>query len=249
MKNNFYNKISSLLKKKQTLVKVYSHPRSGTHFLEAFLAQNFYPDTNLFIPDVAWGHWSNRQIKKEGNPYGQLFGNHYFAKYNTDSSPKIYIVRDGRAVAYSVWKTPNFLHQDVSQQSFKEFLHTPLDWHGSPSHKVKTPKLTILEHWAEHVASWQALAAQTPQVLLVHYETLVNDPYAVYNAIRGKFFSELPLKEARDLKVIERPIGLLPNKGKPDTWKPYFDDDDNELYHELTANYNLENETDLKKNI
>jgi len=90
--------------KSKPLVKVYSHPRSGTHFLEAFLAKNFYQDKDLALAEITWGHWSNRKINKDGNPYGKLFGNHYFADENNNESPKIYIYRDGnqnRLVRYN----------------------------------------------------------------------------------------------------------------------------------------------------
>lgn len=45
------------------VIKVYSHPRSGTHFLEAFLARNFYAGKDLKVEEGLWGHWSNR-VKK-----------------------------------------------------------------------------------------------------------------------------------------------------------------------------------------
>ncbi len=48
---------------KSDLVKVYSHPRSGTHFLEAFLAENFYPHSDLLVENVTWGHWSDRRTR------------------------------------------------------------------------------------------------------------------------------------------------------------------------------------------
>ena len=133
------------------LVKVYSHPRSGTHFLEAFLAKNFYKNMDLSTDKINWGHWSNRKIKEGGNPYGQLFGHHFLPTASNFRSPGIYILRDGRAVAYSVWKTENFIHKDIDGKiSFSDFLKLPLDWLGSPSYRVE-PKLTIFQHCEEWI--------------------------------------------------------------------------------------------------
>ena len=72
--------------------KIYSHPRSGTHFIEAFVGENFYSGKDLSVKNVTWGHWSNRKINAEGNKYGMLFGNHLLPIRNTnESNPKIYI--------------------------------------------------------------------------------------------------------------------------------------------------------------
>lgn len=141
------------------LVKVYSHPRSGTHFLEAFIARNFYNGKELLIKPVTWGHWSNRKENSEGNPYGQLFGNHYFAERNNNQLPKVYIIRDVRAVALSIWKTQNFIHKDLEDLVFSDFLRMKLDWSGTPANKTE-PIKNIIEHWCDHVESWLDLEKQ-----------------------------------------------------------------------------------------
>ena len=93
-------------------IKVYSHPRSGTHFMEAFLGRNFYPKDNLSWSNVPWGHWSYQKMNTYSNPYGKLFGHHRFPAENEKNpkQPMIYIYRDPRAVAYSIWKTENFIN-------------------------------------------------------------------------------------------------------------------------------------------
>jgi len=218
-----------LTKKNSELLKVYSHPRSGTHFLEAFLAKNFYQDKELSLVDVTWGHWSNRQVKPEGNPYGKLFGNHYFSDLNNNDKPKIYIVRDGRAVAYSIWKTPNFLHKDISHLTFKEFLKTPIDWRGTPS-KQAEPNLTILEHWAQHVKGWYEFSEQNDNVMIIAYGDLISDPYKQYLRIHEKYFKNAEKLTKESLDIIKKPVGLLPNKAKIDAWKAVFDEDDNNFF-------------------
>ena len=226
-------------RKQDSLVKVYSHPRSGTHFIEAFIAKNFYQDRDLSIPQVKWGHWSNRQINSEGNLYGQLFGNHYFAERNKTGSPKVYIVRDGRAVAYSIWKTPNFLHKDISNLTFKQFLRTPIDWSGTPAIKSE-PCLTILEHWVLHVKGWYQLAENNSNILIIKYEDLVNEPYEQYLKIHTAYFNKTKKLLPSTLNVIETPIGLLPNKAKVDAWKHIIDANDILYYNDLVKKNRIE---------
>lgn len=204
---------------------VYSHPRSGTHFLEAFLAKNFYKNKDLNISNVAWGHWSNRRTNELGNPYGKLFGNHFFPDRNLNMKPKIYIIRDGRAVAYSIWKTNNFIHKDHKGISFKEFLRTKIDWSGSPATSCE-PQYNIIEHWYSHVNSWLDFKKQNDNILLIRYEDLINQPYEQYLKIHNKFFSKTKIISENKLDVIKKPVGLLPNKATKDSWKDAFDEED-----------------------
>jgi hypothetical protein len=207
------------------LLKVYSHPRSGTHFLEAFIAKNFYKNLDLKTTNVIWGHWSNRKTKAEGNPYGKLFGNHFFAERNTSCKPRMYIIRDVRAVAYSIWKTDNFLNADVKKLTIKEFLDYKLDWYGTPARKHEK-EFTIVEHWSKHVAGWLELNQDDRNLLIVRYEDLVERPYLIYEEIRNRFFRHKPKKSPKHLIEIKKPIGLLPNKATIDSWKTAFDKDD-----------------------
>ncbi|QNK78766.1 sulfotransferase domain-containing protein [Winogradskyella sp. PAMC22761] len=218
--------------KPKAIVKVYSHPRSGTHFLEAFLAENFYKKKDLSVDKVTWGHWSNRQVREEGNPYGKLFGNHYLANKNKNDLPKLYILRDPRAVAYSVWKTPNFLHKDLENLTFKEFLRTPIDWSGTPSIKAE-PILTILEHWKLHTDSWYKLSEQNGNILIITYEDLIKEPYETYLKIHDKFFKKTKKLTLENLDIVKKPVGLLPNKAKVDTWKSFFDEEDLLYYSKI----------------
>ncbi|WP_204346113.1 sulfotransferase domain-containing protein [Psychroserpens algicola] len=237
---NFFKRLF-LPKASDNLVKVYSHPRSGTHFMEAFLAQNFYPNQNLDMTPITWGHWSNRKVKHEGNPYGKLFGNHYFADRNENSLPKIYMMRDGRSVAYSVWKTPNFVHPDLESLSFSEFLRTKIDWYGTPSKRVE-PNQTILEHWYAHVESWKALEKANDNVLLINYEDLIDSPYTQYKKIHDAFFSNTKQLSAQEISIIEKPLGLLPNKGKKDSWRDIINEKDKAYIASVLSSYNFKDE-------
>ncbi len=238
--NKLKTALSKLVKEKP-LVKVYSHPRSGTHFLEAFLAKNFYKKKDLKIEEIAWGHWSNRKIKKEGNLYGKLFGNHYFANRNTNDQPKIYIYRDGRAVAYSIWKTPNFLNKEDSKLSFNAFLNTKIDWQGTPSLKVD-PKLTIFEHWSEHFISWRGMADKNDNILMIRYEDLKDQPYEVYKKIHAKFFKKQQLLLPNEIDEISKPLGLLPNQGIKDAWKEQIELRNSDVYKALVLKNSIDDE-------
>lgn len=225
--------------KKQKYIKVYSHPRSGTHFLEAFLAENFYQNKDLSLDKVNWGHWSNRKVKEDGNPFGQLFGHHYFPTTKNFKSPGVYIIRDGRAVAFSIWKTPNFLHKDIDKKnSFSDFLNTPLDWSGSPSNKTNEG-LTIFEHWAKHCGEWIKFSENKRGLLIIYYEDLVNNPYEVYLKIKRfnfKFKRKLPVSK---LNKISKPTGLLPNQAKINSWDEKFSKYDLELFDSVINNYDF----------
>lgn len=211
------------------LVKVYSHPRSGTHFLEAFLAENFYSkQKNSFHTfNVVWGHWSNRKVNEKGNPFGKLFGNHYFPGTN-NKEPKIYIIRDVRAVAYSIWNTDNFIHKDIAGISFEEFLRTKLDWEETPARK-KESNLTIVEHWYKHVQLWEDSLLVDDNLLIVRYEDLVDNPYGVYSSIHEKFFKSKRKLKPEQVNPIAKPLGLLPNKGKKKSYEEKMNSSDLEF--------------------
>jgi bile-salt sulfotransferase len=212
------------------MLKIFSHPRSGTHFLEAFVAKNFYPNTDLKVENLEWGHWSNRMIKNE-NPYGKLFGGHGLPKkkIRIRPNPILYIYRDGKAVAYSIWKTPNFLNKEMSKMSFSEFLRTPLDWQGTPGKKTKKGK-NIIDHWVDHVQQWHELKGN---VVYISYEKLIDNPEEIYRKILlrcfpyqfKKFFTK------QEIDVINKPLGLLPNKGTKDGYKEVFSNKDIEYFN------------------
>lgn len=210
---------------------MFSHPRSGTHFLEAFLARNFYPDEDLSVAEVPWGHWADRSLRDEGNPYGKLFGSHVFPERSLRriSYPAVYIWRDGRAVAYSLWRTKEFLHPDHRDISLSDFLRQKLDWIGSPGYAA-TPLRTIAEHWEEHVLGWRTIAGKNPNVLVVAYEDLLEDPWREYGRIHAALFPhrrELP----RDrLDPVGEPVGIAPHEAARASWREAFSDEDEEYF-------------------
>ena len=232
---NLFSSVFNSNSNKIELVKVYSHPRSGTHLLEAFLAKNFYADRDLKIQPITWGHWTNRCVLRDGNPYGKLFGNHYFSEDNRTPTPKIYIMRDGRAVAYSIWKTKNFLNEEMSKKSLSEFLKTPLDWYGSPSRKT-SQNWTVFEHWKQHVEGWKELSEIRNDTIIISYEELIEEPFKIYSTLHKKFFQDVKKKMPSEVITIRNPVGILPNAAKKDSWKTAFTEEDESYFRYVTNN-------------
>lgn len=210
-------------------VTVFSHPRSGTHFLEAFLGENFYSGQDLSIPTVEWGHWSNRRVNTSGNPYGKLFGSHIFPNRSLRAIDfrVAYIERDGRAVAFSIWKTPGFLHPKHRRISFSDFLRLKLDWIGTPAVR-SCARMTIAEHWAYHVSGWREIAAANSNVLIQTYEDLVVDPVNSYERIRRQFFTQR--EQSMAVNPIATAVGLLPNAATNEAWKQVFTPEDEAFF-------------------
>lgn len=210
-------------------VTVFSHPRSGTHFTEAFLAKNFYRDRmdEFQSKNIGWGHWANSKINPDSNPYWKLFGSHYFPseRLKKIDYPIIYIIRDGRAVAYSIWKTENFIHPKHKRISFSDFLRLKLDWKGSPGRKSK-PTHNLAQHWENHVTGWCKLASKNDNILVIHYEKLVDEPYEIYQKIHNKFFRHQPLLKVDEIDAIKHAVGLKPNQAKKDSWQDVFTKED-----------------------
>jgi hypothetical protein len=214
---------------RKPLIKVYSHPRSGTHLIEKFLAENFYAGEELGLQSFTWGHWSNRVVDNEGNSYGKLFGSHSFPHNDmAREKPAIYIYRDGRAVCLSLWKTYNFMHADWKGISFTDYLRTSIDWKGSPGVKAEECHETVAEHWKRHVEAWSSI--ELPNLLLLRYEDVVQRPQYVANEVAARFSF---LKVPKSVAPVNQPCGLLPNAAKIDAWSEYFSERDLDYFHSI----------------
>lgn len=213
------------------LIKIYSHPRSGTHFLEAFLAKNFYPNLDLSSKnDIYFGHWSKKILLEGGEPYHDLFGSHFFPQDSKLSHKMIYIYRDGRDVIASIWNS-KFYHEDWKGNiSFSEFLRKDIDWYGGLGQK-KNPKINIVQHWYKHTNDWMKL--ENENLLKISFEELKANPDIVYQKICKKFFYGRYLKNCLLKKKVDRinkKVGISPNKAKINSWEELFSDDDLDFF-------------------
>ena len=213
------------------LIRVYGHPRAGNNLVCAFLAINFYPSEN-FVTFGRVGHWRNRVLNQR-NEYGKLAGTHLFHHdvKNKVVHPCIYVYRDGRAVALSLWRTKHFQPPEWEELTFSEFLRKPLDWGGSPGNP-KGFEQPIAAHWRFHLQSWQnapEFVDGEPAVLKVRFENLVLHP----DKVRKRIAKWSGLKPVRGLKLVTEKVGWFPHEGKIDTWREYFADGDLEYFYKL----------------
>ncbi|PQB03871.1 sulfotransferase domain-containing protein [Aureitalea marina] len=212
-------------------ISIYSHPRSGTHFLEAFIARNFYRGQNLSSNGaIYYGHWSNKILLESGEPYHQLFGSHFFPEEVKKKKRRIYIYRDGRAVISSIYRS-KFYSTSWDGISFSEFLRKKIDWYGGLGREAY-PDMNIVEHWYHHLNSWM----NQPQddLLIIRFEDLKRDPKTVYKSICKKFFPQeyLKLRLGINKKIdpIREKVGLSPNKATITSWQTLFSKEDEEFF-------------------
>jgi hypothetical protein len=188
--------------------------------IEALLQKNFYSDRDLSV-EGEWGHWSNRKKFEKPVPFGLLFGSHHYV----DAENSIYIYRDGRAVAYSLWKSEGFLNPYLRSLMFTDFIRCKLDWKNSPGYEVKPPRQTVFEQWHEHV-NWYL--TRTKNVFCVRYEELVLFPDRIIEQIAVKF--ALPFEK---FKPLEEKVGPSPNDGTINAWKGVWFPEDNKYFHSI----------------
>lgn len=200
------------------VARVYSHPRSGTHLLAATLERCFFPDVDL-TGGAGWaGHWAGRfQVSEKA--YAGLIGNH--RRWDASPGKCIYLLRDGRDVAVSFWRTKAFQHPSWRGLSFSEYLRKPLNWENSPGFKA-SPGLTIAEHWLSHLKSWRG----HDNVHYVRFEELLSKPEETLRHI-GKFLETEP----KTLELPAKLVGLMPNEGRVGVWHEYFSDEDLSFFY------------------
>ena len=228
------------------MIKIYSHPRSGTHFLEAFVAENFYPGKDLSSNGaIYYGHWSHKKLLEEGEPYHQLFGSHYFPEELNfkKNEYKIYIYRDVRAVIASIYNSGFYDLKKHPDLSFSEFLRMDIDWYGGLG-RERLGNLNIVQHWYKHVDGW--LQINDKNLLIIRYEDLKLEPHKTYDRIIKKFFKHrrlLNLFTGKKIKIINHKVGLNPNSATIDSWKNLFSDSDLDfVFKNLPSNKYLYNE-------
>ena len=163
-------------------IKVYGFPRSGNHYLMSLIAENFYQGQDLHTPGGEVGHWANRAIVGAVK-YGKLAGHHGPPDWGIDR-PSIYVYRDGRAVAASLYNSANFHHPDIDSKNipFSSFLRIPLSWRWTPGRAASPIGPNVIEHWAQHLEVWEDVP-----ILKLRYEWVVTHPERYLHCIAGVF--------------------------------------------------------------
>ncbi len=188
-----------------------------THLIGA----NFYPDANLTSPPGAVAHWADRQ---QVGPvqYGKLAGHHGPPSWGYDKNASVYMFRDGRAVAASLYRSPPFKHP-ANDATFSEFIRQPLDWQWTVGNKWPNTS-NVIDHWREHLSIWR----RADNVFFVRYEELVGHPLK-HVALMAEYFR---LDEPRIWRKPDKLVGWFLSGGQRTGWRELWNGDDEQWFYE-----------------
>lgn len=205
--------------------RVFSFPRSGTHFFMATIKRNFYPNTDLSLDGVIGGHWAEL-VPLPKNDYAALFASHVVPRGGVEW-PSIYLYRDGRDVAVSLWRAKSLQHPSWRGLSFSEFLRKPLDWVGTPGQRQRTSGRSVVVSWASHVGRWLSKGTRHHNApIYVRYEELVLNQEATLDRLAGE------LKVGPwEWKPVQEKVGIEPHKGIVGGWRDVFSVEDLAYFH------------------
>lgn len=199
-------------------VAVHSHPRSGTHYIASLLASNLY------------GRDDQRRTlgKRTHETPGEWMDASLELKHSTLF---VYVFRNQLDVLRSLW---NLRKQfNLHAKDFETFMNTPYkdlwkeEWmedkeltvltvesytelkpitftYFHPEYKNRT-SMTPKEYHSYHIDAWRKAAEKDDRILLVNYETIVNDEYT-----RNKFIDSVARFTDRTVKTyknIEHKVG------------------------------------------
>lgn len=196
-------------------IRVYGFPRSGAHYLMSLLALNFYAGEQLTTPAGQVGHWANR-AEVPAVEYGKLAGHHGPPDWGYDPAHSVYVYRDGRAVAASLWRSPHFVKPHQNGLSFGAWLRMPLDWRWSPGYRDDND-CNVIEHWREHLELWWSAP-----VLKLRYENIVRYPAHYLEILAYRF----KLGRPAEWTLVERSQGWFPSGGRLTGWKKLWSEVD-----------------------
>jgi len=157
---------------------LYAHEHSGINWSHIFVHHAFQGQSDTGIRKA--GHWSQRYwgTSIAGSPLEIKHG-FYDAGITGD---KIYLYRDGRDVAVSMWRNVRFRAPGEKDKTFSEFLETPLNWyHDDGSLDVAHSGMTVVAHWKAHLDSWYG----APDTLFLRYEDLLTNPSDTLDTIEA----------------------------------------------------------------
>ena len=212
--------------------------RSGTHLMIDTLCDSFgmtykeatsdvdYMKINLAIPEnmkkaieesLATGH--RNKILKSHHPF--CFFEPIWS-WLMDTLDIYYVSRDGRAVMASQWNHFRvFGVDDLGPVAFNvgDFMRangigTPVTrYHGSP------PPGNMVQRWADHITSY--MSPRIPGICYLQYE-----------ADHERTLEKMSLVTDNKPRTDKKPLvgGVTPWRGKTDTWKEFFTEDDERFF-------------------
>jgi len=175
----------------KNLVRVCSHPRSGTHMLLAILYKNFEFNQDISLVLSPRGmKWVDGRTKQVLVPWGKLHGTHKkFGVSKTDPKKRlIYLIRHPVDVMSSFWR---FANNDLSTE---EYI-----------------KKSRIQFWYDSVKSYEGHA------IFVRYEDLINDKQFVPELEKIRAAYKLKPKSGYPIKINEM-VGWIPLNPKSTTY-------------------------------
>ena len=183
-------------------MRIMSYPRSGTHYLAAMVHTHLYnasPAQRRTVDSRRTGHVSRRAeatpFHYDGaiqsgelieEPYGTLVGTHRLP--NGRETDKVYIVRDGRDVALSLYRWTKYRSAGDQNLTFSAYMRKPRDWGhilGGGEHYM----CAFWSYWVRHVDMW----TQHTNAHVVHYEQLLQAPLETLRSIAEHFGMTRPV--------------------------------------------------------
>lgn len=181
----------------QNLIRIFSHNRSGTHFLIETLKKNF--DVNL---------GKHR---------------HYLNSINEKNCTFIYIVRDVRDVMVSCYihlkyakgyKWYNWIRKyNYENITFDDFLKGKLGKLPPINKKQRLFWRDPILYWSKHTKAWDILDIK------IRYEDLINKPLKTLNYLSISL--DLPLKNSEP-RIIKNLVGRGGYRGQENSWVNFF---------------------------
>ena len=201
---------------------VYGHPRSGTNFVRATIKAALFPNVKKLErnAEIKAGHWAERHTIP-ATPAFNLGGGHCFY---SGQEPAIYVYRDGRDVAASLWRANQLQHPDWRGMDFSDFLRRPLDWRGSPGWQADS-RMTIAQHWLAHVRSW----TNKRGVSMVAFEDVLESPLSEMRRLAQRFNVDL----TEGFEPITTPCAPFAETGQYGGWRDVFLDEDLDYFYSV----------------
>lgn len=181
------------------MIKVYGHPRSGTHFIAATIANNFFNEKDYLK------YYEKKSPHRMGNTIKQHSHIVYVKRNFEDVVKSIYKMKDRFGLNvndFNVFLSTRYADMWVPDIDFKIKVNnrTKVTYRKDVSSHFRKIKMFPREYWEKHLASW------------------VNTPATIvdYDEFQTDFKTSLE-KLARDLKVkivsfdrLEERVGWVP---------------------------------------